>query len=54
MDHIPLQNGGNGLDPPVGVPGEARKVVDRVVGVEVIQQQERVQVRYLLEAKNPF
>jgi hypothetical protein len=54
VGHLPLEHIGDGLDPPVGMPGESRQVVGRVVGVEVIQEQEGVKIRHFVEAEDPF
>jgi hypothetical protein len=33
------------LDPPVGMPGETRDVMTRVIGMEVVKEQEWIELR---------
>ena len=52
--HPALQDVGDRLDAPVRVPREPGQVVRRVVGVEVVEQQERVEQGDLVIAEGPL
>ena len=50
---VPVEDVGDRLDAAVRVPGEALQVVVGVLRLEVIEQQERVELRDLVEPENP-
>ena len=52
--HVPLENVGDRLDPPMRVPGESWQVFRWVVRAEIVEQQEGVEEGDLLVAEGPF
>jgi hypothetical protein len=48
---VTVKDVGDGLDAPVGVPGEPRQVLLRPVRAEVVEQQERIAQVRILEAQ---
>src|SRR5262249_60804612 len=48
---VAVEDVGDGLDAPVRVPGEPLPVVVGVLGAEMVEQQERVELRDLVEAE---
>ncbi len=48
MFHFPVEHVGYGLDAAVRVPWKALQVMRRVVGMKVVEEQERVQKRRLV------
>ena len=53
MAHAPVEHVGDGLETAMRVIGEAGDVVFRLVGAELIEQQERVEVGQLRLADDP-
>ncbi len=51
--HAPVQHVGHGLEAAMWMAGEAGQVVGGLVGAELVQQQERVQVRKLRATDHP-
>jgi hypothetical protein len=54
MLHLAVQDIGDGLDPAMGMPGEAPQILLRIVGMEIVQQEKRIQFWDVLEAERPF
>ena len=54
MLHVPLENVGDRLDPPVRVPGESGQVFRGVVRAEIVEEQEGVEAGRLLVAEGPL
>ena len=54
MFHQAFEDVGDGLDPPVGMPGKAGQVLFRFAGMEVIQHQKRVEQWHLVVAEGPL
>ena len=52
--HVAGEHVGDGLDPPVRVPGEPLQIVLRPVIAKIVQQQKWVEHRHLAEAEDPF
>ena len=52
--HVAGEHVGDGLDPPVRVPGEPLEIVLRSVIAKIVQQQKRVEYRHLAEAEDPL
>src|SRR5262249_343500 len=53
MLHVACQHAGDRLHPPMRVPGEAALVLGRLVGTEIVEEEEGVELRDLLEAEGP-
>jgi hypothetical protein len=46
-----VQDVRDSLYPPMGMPGETREVVARIVGMEVVEKKERIELRDLIVAE---
>ena len=53
MFHITLEHIGDGFDAPVRMPRKPAEVFRRFIRTKVIKQQERVELRFIAEAKYP-
>ena len=53
MFHFPGCDISNGLNSPVGMPGEAFQIIGGIVAAEIIQEEKRVKFRHLIIAKGP-
>ena len=51
--HVAVEHVGDGLDAAMRMPGEARQVVRRVVGAEIVQQQEGVELGSARRSRRP-
>src|SRR3990170_4672736 len=52
--HIPPEDVGDRLDPPVRVPGKTREILRGVLRTEVVEQQKGIKLGHLLVAEDPF
>jgi hypothetical protein len=52
--HVSLEDVGDRLDSPVGVPGKAGKVLGGVGRVEIVQKEERIELRHLVVTEGPL
>ena len=54
MLHLTLEDIGDRLDAPVGMPGKALEVVVGIVRAEIVEEEERVKLGHLVVAKGPL